>query len=122
MVNDLLKPQLKYMDELPETIYKGVRLGYDIPTNQRGICIVTKDDKTLENIAENDFDFEWGYRGKDAKNLAKSLLSSMFKEELVTSELCLQFVREVVESLPFEGWEIKETVLSAWLDTRLNKI
>lgn len=121
IMNDLVKSQIEYA-EIPETIYKGVRLGYDIPTKKRGICVVTRDNITLENIMENEFDFEWGYRGIGAKNLAKSLLLSIFKEELVTPELCSRFVREVVKSLPFEGWEIKETVLSAWLDTQLSRM
>jgi hypothetical protein len=112
---------------MTERTYKGIRFVFDAEKNPRGKCVVTAGGKPLTSVWEQPYEtvpeFEWGSEwGRGCKNLAVSILKDVFKEELVTFELCNRFRRDFIARFPFDGFEIKESVLEAWLDIQLREM
>jgi|LFRM01.1.fsa_nt_gb hypothetical protein len=72
----------------------------------------------LRHICRHSLDgFEWGYGGSGPADLALSILTDTVEPEMAERHY-MAFKREVISGLPFEGWQIKEELIRAWIEWR----
>jgi len=59
--------------------------------------------------------FEWGYRGKFAKNLSASILFDFFQSDDIPDELVQIFTQVFISNLPFKQWSLSRATMNDWI-------
>lgn len=69
-------------------------------------------------------EFDWGYPGKEAKNLALALLADALEggDDPLVDEKLEALHDEVTSRLPAGGWQIHQEKLVAWIFGRLSAV
>lgn len=97
-----------------EQIYAGTRNPM-APVGEE--CAVTVDDQPLECrydlLSASPSGFEWGYGGSGPAQLAIAILAHAYDDEFAR-EWYQQFKRDVVATLPENGWTLTKDDLDEW--------
>jgi hypothetical protein len=80
-------------------------------------CAVTVDDQPLDCrydlLSASPSGFEWGYGGSGPAQLAIAILAHAYDDEFATAHY-QQFKRDVVATLPENGWTLTKSDLDEW--------
>lgn len=69
-------------------------------------------------------EFDWGYSGKEPRNLALALMADALEggDDPLVDELYDRLHDELVSRLPAEGWQIHQAKLLDWIYSRIDQI
>ncbi|HVL52197.1 MAG TPA: DUF6166 domain-containing protein [Actinomycetota bacterium] len=109
---------------MADRVYQGIR-------DRRGLAevyvIENNRRRTLKEqilLFYEPFDLDWGFPGKESKNLALTLLADALEggDDPLVDGLLARLHDEVVSTLPQEGWQINQWQLLDWIYGRSPKI
>ncbi|MEX2587212.1 MAG: DUF6166 domain-containing protein [Actinomycetota bacterium] len=106
-----------------DRVYQGVR-------DRRGIpeIYVLESTRRLtlheQLVLTRPIEFDWGYCGKEPRNLALSLLADALEggDHPLVDELYERLHDELVGELPAEGWQIRQVRILDWAFGKIPRI
>ncbi len=80
--------------------------------------------KQLVLLPPIEFEFEWGYRGKEPMNLALALLADALEggDDPAVDKLYRRLMEETVRWLPDEGWQLYQKDIISWVYGRIDAV
>jgi uncharacterized protein DUF6166 len=69
-------------------------------------------------------EFDWGYKGKEPRNLSIALLADALEggDDPNVDRLFHRLIDETISVLPADGWQITQSDLLAWVYGKIDRI
>jgi hypothetical protein len=75
-------------------------------------------------VLHGPLEFDWGYKGREARDLAIALLADALEggDDPNVDLLFQRLLDETISALPAEGWQLTQAHLLSWVYGRLHRI
>jgi hypothetical protein len=105
-------------------VYQGIRNHMGIP---EVYVLENTRRRTLKDqlvLLYEPLEFDWGYKGKEPRNLSIALLADALEggDDPNVDRLFHRLTDETISVLPADGWQITQSDLLAWVYGKLDRI